>query len=317
MKYVFDRIGTDDFIILGADNYFHGLDINDMLSSHKKNKSDATVALYQLNDRSLVNNFGIAVLDKGRIIAFQEKPKIEDALSTLASTSIYIMNKDFLDTHLPNYLKEQWDKADRPGDLWVYFAKRLNIAGYTFFGFWGDIGNAKTYLNSNREAMNKLDEKISGKARISDYAELAGEHIQIEDDAVIEENVTIRGPAFIGRGCIIHKGSVVGPYVTLLSGSEIGDNCEISDSIIFENVSIGHGVKLQGSIIDGKTVIGDESVIESESIIGYNSNILGQSRLMPSSRIWPHITIEREAVIDGDVISETGMIKDTYYLEDD
>lgn len=317
IRYVIETVGTDDYVVIGADNFFHGLDIEEMIKFHKKTKSDATVALFELGDKSLVSNYGIAVLDKERIIAFQEKPRIEDALSTLASTAVYIMNKNFLDANLPEYLESNKDKHDRPGDLWVHFAKKLNIGGFSFSGFWGDIGNAGAYLKSNKSAMEMLEENISENAKISEYAELAGENIQVEEGVVIEEDVIIRGPVVLKKNCIIRKGSVVGPYVLVLRETEISEGCEITNSVVFERVNIGSGVKISGSIIDGKSVISDNCVIESNSIVGYGSRILKNSKISESSRVWPHIILDEETIVDGDVMSETGLIKDTYYFEDD
>lgn len=317
IKYVVDRIGTDDFIIAGADNFFNGLDIKDMIDFHKEKKSDATVALYHLDDRSLVKNYGIAVLDGDKITSFQEKPSIEDAKSNLAAIFFYIVSKKFLDENLPDYLAKYPNRADRPGDLWEHYAKRMPVNGFVFSGFFGDIGNAKTYLKSNMEAMKMMNRNISENANISDGAEIIGDNVMISDDVIIENGVTIEGPVLIERGCKIMKGSVIGPHVSVLRGSEVGSDSIISNSILFDKVKIGERVRMHGSIADGKTMIGSGSVIENESIIGYSSELSENIKVLECSRIWPFSSFEKDSVIQGDIISETDLVKEAHYFEEE
>jgi NDP-sugar pyrophosphorylase family protein len=311
-----DKLGADDFIIAGGDNFFSGLDIKEMINFHKKRNSDATIALYHLDDRSLVKNYGIAVLEGEKITSFQEKPSVEDALSNLAAIFFYIVSRKFVENELPDYIEKNPEKADRPGDLWEYYAKKMTVNGFVFSGFFGDIGNAKTYITSNTEAMKSIISNISEKAMISSDSKIVGDRIIIGDDVVIENGVKIVGPVMIEKGCRIMNGSEIGPFVTVLKGTEVGSKSAISNSILFEKVRVGEGVRMHGSIADGKSSIGSGSVIESGSIIGYSSELSDNIKVLESSRVWPFKSVESEE-ISGDVISDTDLIRDSHYFEED
>ena len=84
IKYLKSIFGSDDYLILAGDNFFHGLELKDVKDYHNNEKPDATIGLYQLQDKSEVEKFGVAVLDaKNRITSFQEKPKPEEATPSL------------------------------------------------------------------------------------------------------------------------------------------------------------------------------------------------------------------------------------------
>ena len=75
------------FVVLMGD-IITDIDITYIVQKHKRSGAIASIALKTVED---VQHFGVAKLDRdGRIIQFQEKPKLEEAISNLASTGIYV-----------------------------------------------------------------------------------------------------------------------------------------------------------------------------------------------------------------------------------
>src|SRR5436853_7251845 len=95
----------------------------------------------------------------------------------------------------------------------------------------------------------------------------------------------IRQPSYVGRNSTIEDGAKLGPYtilsqrVSVKRGAEasetivfeqtsLGENCMIEGSLIGEGVTGGKEVRIgKGSIIAGRVVIHDRTVIRS----GYGS----------------------------------------------
>ncbi|HLC45758.1 MAG TPA: nucleotidyltransferase family protein, partial [archaeon] len=131
IKYVFDEVGYDDAVIIGSDNFIHGLDLKDVVGKFRKEKASAAIILHELEDERLVEKLGIAVLDsKNNVSFFQEKPKLSEAKSRLASTAIYCVSKRFLDGALGKYIAEKESSGEKPdnlGDLWAHSLKTEKI----------------------------------------------------------------------------------------------------------------------------------------------------------------------------------------------
>ncbi len=281
IKYIYDLLGDDDYLIIGADNHFSGLSLKEFSKFHDANKGLATIALFELPNKFLVENYGVAVTKNNRIIGFQEKPRMEEAKSKLASTLVYKISRGFFSGPFNKYL-ESAGNLDTIGALWEYFSKTEHINGYKFAGLWGDIGKPKSYIDTNAGAMNLA------KCRI------------IDDAAEIPPHAIIKPPVIIEKGCIIGKNTVIGPCTHLMHDTLVGDNSIVTGSIVFEEVRIGDNSKIRNSIIDGHAWINDCVTIDDYSIVGFKSVIKDKSHIFKHSRVWPYLAAS--GIIDGDVL---------------
>lgn len=287
LNYVIEKSGADDFVIVGCDQYYDKLDIGEMVNSHKQSESMVTIALNYLQDKAMVENLGIAVVDDDNIIkSFQEKPKIEEAKSRLASTLIYIINKEFFTNHIKDYLAHKKSKGEKPddiGELWDFFAKKIKINGYILRGSWWDIGNIKAFLQVNAHAMD--NNKTNGN--------------KIGKNVAIGKRTRIINPVIIDDNCVIGSNSIIGPYTHIMRDSKVGDHCSIFNSVIFEKSEIADGVKIDYSVIDGGVKIDDYSTVHSYSNIGYKSKLGKNTRIFTGSKVWPFLNIGEKAIVEG------------------
>ncbi len=298
IKYLKGVLGTDDYLILAGDNFFHGFDIKAFKEYHLKNNPSATIGLYQLEDKSDVQKYGIAVMDeKNRIVSFQEKPKPEEAMSKLASTFIQLISSNFIENHLEQYIDKEISRGRKPdqiGNMWESYSKDLKIMGKDFRGFWGDIGDVKIYLKINRVAMESIESKDTVKG-----VRIQGEGIKIGKDVVFGNDVKVRGPVIIENGTVIKDNVVIGPHVHIMKNSVIGERTMIEDTIIFEKTEIGNMCRLTSCVVDGEAKIGDESSIEPGVIIGFQSKIGRHSKIFSDAKIWPFMSVSENSVISG------------------
>lgn len=83
----------ENFILIWGDNIGE-FNLKAMLDEHTRNDAFITMALTQRED---VENFGVAKLDKKRIVGFIYKPKREEAPSNLINAGAFVMNPRALD----------------------------------------------------------------------------------------------------------------------------------------------------------------------------------------------------------------------------
>ncbi|MEM1310080.1 MAG: nucleotidyltransferase family protein, partial [Cyanobacteria bacterium P01_H01_bin.153] len=130
----FSPFFDDTFVVLCGDALID-LDLTEALRQHKEKGAIATVVMKSVPLKQ-VPSYGVVVTDdEGRIKSFQEKPKVEEALSTDINTGIYIFEPEIF-----NYIPAGME-YDIGGDLFP----KLVAAGAPFYGIrmdfeWVDIG---------------------------------------------------------------------------------------------------------------------------------------------------------------------------------
>lgn len=316
LQYVINNFGADDYLIIAADNYIEGLNFKKMIREHKTAKADATIALFNLTDVSKLSLFGISVLNKdNRITSFQEKPKAEEALSTLASTFVYIVTKEFLSKELPEYVdkeKRAGRKPDNLGDLWAYYLNKKKINGYVFNGYWGDVGSPLYYVDVNHKALDRIEKSIHSSVKLNPSVKISGK-VVIKKGVKIDKNVVIIGPCVIGENTKIGQGTIISPYSTILNNVSIGKNNRITGSILFENVKTHDNVKITRAIIDGNSEIRENNRIEEQAMIGFSCKVEPNSQILYNTKLWPFLNVEKNSVINSKIFYQ---LKDTIYEPD-
>ena len=227
----------------------------------EENKNDASIMLTEVENP---RQFGIAELnDDGTIKRLIEKPKHPP--SNLALVGIYFFKPVILEAC--KRIKPSWRNELEITDAIQWLIDNGYKVGWTKVeGWWKDTGKTEDILEANRLILDGLSSEIRGEVK----GEIRG-RVSIDKGTEVNENSVIKGPALVGRDCLIKDG-YIGPYTT------IGNNCEIINSEVDDSV-VMDGARLinAGNIID--SIIGRDVVIEknkslpkgSKFIIGDNS----------------------------------------------
>lgn len=231
----------DTFVVLCGDALID-LDLTAALKWHKEKGAMATVIMKAI-PRELVSSYGVVVTDEtGRIKAFQEKPNVEEALSTNINTGIYIFEPEVLD-YIP---------SDIEFDLGSQLFPKLVEIGAPFYGVamdfeWVDIGKVPDYWRAIRDVLQGQIKNVSIPGKEVFPGIFTGLNVAVNWD-----QVDIQGPVYIGGMTRIEDGAkIVGP-------SMIGPNCwicsgaTVSSSVIFEYSRLGPGVRLVDKLVFGR-----------------------------------------------------------------
>ncbi|NEO69123.1 NDP-sugar synthase [Moorena sp. SIO3H5] len=231
----------DTFVVLCGDALID-LDLTAALKFHKEKGAIATLVAKPV-PREQVSSYGVVVTDEtGRIKAFQEKPSVEEALSTNINTGIYIFEPEIF-----NYIPSG-QEYDIGGELFP----KLVETGAPFYAVpmdfqWVDIGKVPDYWRAVRGVLlgeiNNVP--IPGK-------EVAPGIYTGLNVAVNWDKVDIKGPVYIGAMTHIEDGAkIIGPTM-------IGPNCwicsgaTVENSVIFEYSRLGAGVRLVDKLVFGR-----------------------------------------------------------------
>ena len=131
---------TETFVMCNADE-LKDIDLVDMFLFHKEMKCAATIALTTVEDPS---KYGVAKLQRNRILEFVEKPKKEDAPSNLISSGLYILEPEVIDMVADG-------KSMLEEDVFPQLAMDGKLFGYPFSGQWFDTGTLERYEKAIKE----------------------------------------------------------------------------------------------------------------------------------------------------------------------
>ncbi len=237
----FQPFFDDTFVVLCGDALID-LDLTAAVKWHQEKGAIATIVTKSV-PREEVSSYGVVVTDdSGRIQAFQEKPKVEEALSTTINTGIYIFEPEVLD-YIPS-----GQIYDIGGDLFP----QLVAKGAPFYAIpmdfeWIDIGKVPDYWSAIRSALLGEVKNVSIPGRQVSPGIYTGLNVAINWD-----KIDIQGPVYIGGMTRIEDGArIIGP-------SMIGPNCwvcsgaTVDNSVIFEYSRLGSGVRLVDKLVFGR-----------------------------------------------------------------
>ena len=135
----------DDWLVLGADNFFD-LNLERFILFSQQHLPFPTVGVYDVKEKMIARELGVVTINKMNMIKrLEEKPQVP--LSTLIATCIYFFPAASLE-YVNEYLMIH-KTPDMVGTYIDWLASRTTVYGYRLRGHWCDIGT--------KESLEKLE----------------------------------------------------------------------------------------------------------------------------------------------------------------
>lgn len=241
-----------EYVIILSGDHIYKMNYNKMLKQHKQTDADATIAVLEV-PLAEASRFGIMnCKPDGTIYEFEEKP--ENPKSTLASMGIYIFSWKKLRQYLIEDEENKKSSNDFGKDIIPAMLKNgEKLVSYRFEGYWKDVGTIESLWEANMDLLSPN----SG--------------LNLSDDSwKIYGRSTGSPPHFTAKDAHVKH--------TLLSeGCEIAG--DVSESVLFSDVKIEKGAKVEYSILmpgvvveEGATVrysiVAENAVIAKDAVVG-------------------------------------------------
>ena len=304
-----------DFVMILSGDQLYQMDFEKMAKYHLAQNADITIGTIPVVAED-ATAFGIMkVNEHGYIERFTEKPGldilpewssvvephlVDQGKIYLASMGIYIFNRAVLRDLLAQYPDAtDFGKEIIPNSL----KEGLNVASYSYDGYWTDIGDIRSFFEANIELSSNIpqfnlfdsNKSVFTRARQLPPAKISGAKLNraiIAEGGIIHANeisdsiIGIRSR--INEGTTINQCYVMGndwyQSIDQIEQAEIpmgiGKNCHIERAIVDKHVCIGDNVIIKGSddledeeheaysIRKGIVVINKGSVIPAGTVIG-------------------------------------------------
>ena len=246
-----------EYVLILSGDHIYKMDYSKMLDFHKEKCADATIAVIEVPLEE-APRFGIMnTTTDNKIYEFEEKP--QNPKNNMASMGVYIFNWKFL----KNFLKDDENNRQSNNDFGkniipAMLKNEKNLYAYPFKGYWKDVGTIKSLWEANMDLIDDNNELNIHDETWKIYsinptnpAQYIGPKAKVTNSLVVE-------------GCIV-LGEVSNSV--LFQGVTVGKNSKVSNSVIMPNTKIADNV-----IID-KAIIGNNVIIRRNSLIGVSDDI--------------------------------------------
>ena len=248
-----DEVDPDYVLILSGDHIYK-MDYNELLSFHLEKKADVSIAVIEVPWEE-ASRFGIVNIDEdNRIVEFDEKPEVPK--NNMASMGIYMFTWGKLREYLILDAQDERSKHDFGMNVLPRMLADNNaMYAWNFKGYWKDVGTVRSYWEAN---MDLLDDEnplniYDRNWRIFTRNRNLPPHYVARGSLIIN--------SLVNEGCYI-RGEIKNSI--LFSDITVEEGAKVNKSVIHAGVTIKAGAQVNNAVITEGVVIGPGEKIGSE-----------------------------------------------------
>lgn len=268
-----------DFLLLNGDIMFTAKSVKSVVERHLKDKPVATMTVVPVEKPE---NYGVVEIEnESNVKRIVEKPKREEASTNLANAGIYAFSPEI-------FAKIQQTSASSRGEYEIPDALSLLInEGRQVLAVkipsddWTEVGKPWDLLEANRWALERMKPKPQGL--IEDGAHLVGA-VTVAETARIRSGAYIEGPTFIDEECDIGPNCYIRRCTSVGKKTRIGNACEVKNSIIMDNVHVGHLSYIGDSVLGENCNLGAGTITANYRFDAGTINMTVKEKVMDSGR---------------------------------
>jgi glucose-1-phosphate adenylyltransferase len=258
-------------VLVLAGDHIYKMDYGPMIAYHVEKGADITVGVVEVPATDSIHFGVLTATEWNRVTKFSEKPKVPDTLpgrpdAILASMGIYVFNTRLLEKMLGEDAADEASAHDFGKDILPKaIAGNLQVFAYPFQdvktraqSYWRDVGTVDAYYEASLELVH-----VKPELNIYDQDwPIWTYQVQQPPAKFILDEDNRRGVAInsmVAGGCII-SGAVVRESL-LFTNVRIDEGSRVERSVVLPNVEIGKGCVINGAILDEGCEIPDGMTI--------------------------------------------------------
>ena len=240
----------ETFVVVNGD-VLSDLDLSELISFHRRREGEATIALTPVEDPSA---FGVVPTDEdGRVSAFIEKPRREEAPTNFVNAGFYVLEPGVLD-RIP---------AGTPMSIEHEVFPPL-VADRALFAlgscaYWTDTGTPSLYLEANLDYARGLrgDPPAPGARTRAPGVWTLGAGVI---DGEVMASSLVGDAAYVASGATVEE-SIVG------GGARVEHGAVVRRSVLLPGAVVHAGARVECSIIGEGAVVGDDAVLSDLTVV--------------------------------------------------
>ncbi|GAA0526801.1 mannose-1-phosphate guanylyltransferase [Saccharopolyspora subtropica] len=254
IRNVADRLSADDVLVFNGD-ILSGVDLNDLLATHRGTAADVTLHLVKVADPRW---FGCVPTDAdGRVTAFLEKT--ENPPVDQINAGCYVFRRDVINT-IPAGRPVSVERETFPQLL----ASGARVQGYVDNSYWLDMGTPAAFVRGSADL-------VLGTAPSNALPGEPGEALVLAG-AWVAADAEVRGGSTVGADCVVEAGA------------------SVVESVLFDGVRVARGAVVERCVIGAGAIIGEGAVLR-DAVIGDGARIGADCELLHGVRVWPGVEL--------------------------
>lgn len=229
-------IEEDEYVVMMDSSIISNIDLKKVIDAHAASGKDITVVTKKgVTDGKKVVDFALKLDDNGDITDMM----VDYAAPSdyVASMDIFVTTKKFLVKEVEYLVAHNWYHMDRDLVMGGWMHDKVTVNAYQFDGMAMYNDTTAEYFANNLALVNK----------------------EVRDDLFgrnhpVYTKVRDRVPSYYGEGCSIQD-------------TVIADGCmlegSVKNSVLFRQITVGAGAKVEDSIIMNDTVIGEGAELKN------------------------------------------------------
>jgi len=261
------REDEPEAIVILAGDHIYKMDYRHLVKYHTEKGAEATVAAVEVPRSEAAGQFGVLqVDDQSRIIGFEEKPPDPKPLPNnpnlcLGSMGIYVFKPSVLYKLLEDDARDPKSSHDFGKNIIPKMVGTHPIFAFSFIDenkkeakYWRDVGTIEAYYAANMDLVQVTpDLNLYDNDWLIRTMPITAPPPKFVFAQAEPGRVGVALDSMVSPGCIVSGGrverSVLSPFCRINSYSLV------TDSILFENVSVGRHSKLHRTIVDKDVII--------------------------------------------------------------
>ena len=258
-------------VLVLAGDHIYKMDYGPMIAYHVEKGADITVGVVEVPASDSIHFGVLTATEWNRVTKFSEKPKVPDTLpgrpdAILASMGIYVFNTRLLEKMLAEDTADEASAHDFGKDILPKaIAGNLQVFAYPFQdvktraqSYWRDVGTVDAYYEASLELVH-----VKPELNIYDQDwPIWTYQVQQPPAKFILDEENRRGMAInsmVAGGCII-SGAVIRESL-LFTNVRVDEGSKVERAVVLPNVDIGKGCVIEGAILDEGCEIPDGMTI--------------------------------------------------------
>jgi len=248
--YTIQQENPESVLVLSGDHVYSS-DYRKLLLFFGQTGADALIMTRSI-PIGQASRFGVIGVDgESRIVEFMEKPKKPiptpwDSEKSLISMGVYLFRTPVLIKALIKDARNPRSSHDFGRDIIPSLIGGQRVFAYTFDDYWEDIGTIDAYWEANMAFVSPAPPLI-----LKDPAWPIRTYKPQYPPAYVS-GCELRS-SIIGAGCSLINCRIVNSIIA--PGVRIGPGAEVADSILFEDVEVCRGARLNKVIIDKSATV--------------------------------------------------------------
>lgn len=259
--------------LIVSGDHIYKMNYQEMLDWHHRHDADVTIGTIQIPLHE-ASRFGITQIGEDyQITGFEEKPKHGNPARSVfnsdmvsASMGVYLFSTPVLLSALLADAECSTSSHDFGKDVLPRLIGSARVLAYDFNDlnqkdskYWRDVGTIDAYFDANMDLVSVTPEfnlyNSSWPIRLHLGQYPPAKFVFGEEG----RRMGIAIDSIVSHGCIVSGGRVI--RSVLSPGVRVNSYCEIEDSILMPNVSVGRYARLRRTIVDGGTIIPEQAEI--------------------------------------------------------